>query len=117
MVREAGVRRAVFHWYSGPMDVLRDLVDQGYLISATPAVRYSPNHKLAVVETPLENLVLETDCPVEYLGKKSRPMDVIEVCREVASLKGVPCRRVAEVTTGNVLRLLGDRLSYRGARA
>ena len=66
MVKEAGLKKAVFHWYTGTSSVLRDIIDSGYYISVTPAVAYHEEHRRAVKETPLERLLLETDCPVVY---------------------------------------------------
>ena len=37
MVRESGVEKAVFHWYSGPPDILDNIIDNGFFISATPS--------------------------------------------------------------------------------
>jgi len=109
MVMAAGIRRAVFHWYSGPLEVLEEIVGNGYFISATPAVQYSPPHREAVSFAPVGSLVLETDSPVEYRGTPSRPADVAEVCRAVALLKGLSAEEVAKATTENALRLFGDR--------
>ena len=110
MAREAGIRRAIFHWYSGPADVLMNIIQEGYFISATPAVKYSTKHRDAVSLTPLTNLVLETDCPVEYSGVESRPADVVEVCQEVAFLKAVSFGEAAATTTENALKIFGGRL-------
>ena len=38
LVQEARLEKAVFHWFTGPSSVLRDIIAQGYFISATPAV-------------------------------------------------------------------------------
>jgi TatD DNase family protein len=38
LVQEAQLEKVVFHWYTGTSSVLRDIVSQGYFISATPAV-------------------------------------------------------------------------------
>src|SRR4030043_159410 len=42
MVMERKVKRAVFHWYTGPLLTLERILSGGYFISATPALRYSP---------------------------------------------------------------------------
>lgn len=99
LLREYRVRRAVFHWYSGPLDVLDRLLAEGYLISVTPAVESSPKHRDAVLATPLDRLLLETDSPVSYRGRESAPADVVRVCREVALLKQVAPEEVATVTS------------------
>ncbi len=38
LAKECGVEKAVFHWFSGPEDVLDGILDSGYYVSATPAV-------------------------------------------------------------------------------
>ncbi len=38
MVREREIKRAVFHWYSGPIGLLDEIMGMGYLISGTPAL-------------------------------------------------------------------------------
>ena len=88
---------------------MRDIVSQGYFISATPAVEYHEEHRRAVKEIPLERMLLETDSPVVYrrgseFEYESRPADVIRSLRGAAELKGVSEAQIAEVTTANALR-------------
>jgi TatD DNase family protein len=110
LVKEAGVSKAVFHWYTGFSSVLREIIAEGYFISATPAAEYHDEHKRAIKETPLENLLLETDCPVTY-GREtryeSRPSDIIRALGAVAQLKGLARGVVAEQTTRNAISLFG----------
>lgn len=110
MVRDAGIRLAVFHWYSGPLDVLHEILTKGYYVSATPAVEFSEAHRRAIMETPLENLLLETDSPVKYRGTASRPIDVVKTLEGVAKLKGVDKTAVAEITTENAIKVFGFKL-------
>jgi TatD DNase family protein len=58
MVCEAGLKKAVFHWYSGPMGVLTGIIENGYSISATPALVYSPRHREAIKRMPMEGVLL-----------------------------------------------------------
>lgn len=101
LLLEARISKAVFHWFSGPPEVLRDLLDHGYLISATPAAAYSEKHRTAVSEAPLTRILLETDCPESYEGKRSEPADVLRALRAVAGIKQVAEAEVAEVTAAN----------------
>jgi len=73
MVKERKVKRAVFHWYSGPVDLLDKILSMGYFISATPALVYSPPHREAIQRAPIERILLETDTPVSYQGREARP--------------------------------------------
>lgn len=110
LVKESKVGKAVFHWYTGFSGVLREIIAEGYFISATPAGEYHDEHRRAIKEAPLENLLLETDSPVTY-GRESkyesRPSDVIRALGAVAQLKGLEKEIVAEQTTVNAVRLFG----------
>jgi TatD DNase family protein len=101
LAREHGPERVIFHWYSGPLDTLHDLLDSGYLISATPAAEFSRHHRTALAETPLERIVIETDSPVSYHGKKAEPADLLLTLRSLAEIKDLPEGETARVTTEN----------------
>jgi len=111
-VVEAGVAKAVFHWYTGTSGVLRDIIAHGYYLSVTPAVDYHEEHRRAVKETPLSQLLLETDTPVVYARGRdgefsSSPSDVQRSLRGAAALKGLSEAELAEAATGNAKRLFG----------
>ncbi len=108
LVEEAHLEKAVFHWYTGPSSVLRDIVGQGYFISATPAVEYHEEHRRAVKEIPLERLLLETDSPVIYrrgseIEYEAKPAHIIRALKGVVELRGVGEAKIAEITTTNAL--------------
>ncbi len=112
MVREAGLNKAVFHWYTGTSGVLRDIIDSGYYISVTPAVEYHEEHRRAVKETPPEKLLLETDSPVVYArGREGEftagPADVLRSLKGAAALKGLSEGELAAATTENARKLFG----------
>jgi TatD DNase family protein len=102
LVKEAGIEKAVFHWFTGFSGVLKDILEAGYLISATPAAEYHEEHRRAIKETTLDKLLLETDCPVTY-GREnkysSQPADVIRSLKAVAALKGTDESTIARQTT------------------
>ncbi|MDY7031703.1 MAG: TatD family hydrolase [Thermodesulfobacteriota bacterium] len=103
LTRDAKISKAVFHWYSGPLEVLESILNSGYLISATPAAEYSEKHQRAIMKTPLERILIETDAPVEYQGKRSEPADLLRSLDAVSKLKGVQRETVADITTRNGL--------------
>jgi TatD DNase family protein len=103
MILEGGVRRAVFHWYNASPELLQEILSSGYYVSATPALRYSPPHQEAMKEAPIGRILVETDCPVSFGGKESRPSDVIVTVEELARIKGMPVSEVAEITYRNTV--------------
>jgi len=98
--------KAVFHWFTGFSSVLRDIIDGGYFVSATPATEYHEEHRRAVKEAPLQRLLLETDCPVTY-GREARyesqPADILRGLEAVSQLKGIVKATIAEQTTRNAI--------------
>lgn len=109
-VKDKGVHKAVFHWFSGSLETLKRVLAAGYLVSATPALEYSRAHKAAIKEAPLEALMLETDSPVRYHGKVSEPADVVKTLRFVAELKGLSEEEVASKTTENAKNFFNMRI-------
>ena len=112
LVEEAELEKVVFHWYTGTSSVLRDIISQGYFISATPAVAYHDEHRRAVKGIPLDRLLLETDSPVVYrrgseFEYQARPADILQALRGVARLKGMSETQIAEITTTNAMKLFG----------
>ncbi len=112
LIKEAQLEKAVFHWYTGTSSVLRDIVNQGYFVSATPAVEYHAEHQRAIKEIPLERLLLETDSPVIYrrgseFEYESKPADVLRALKGVARLKHMSEAKIGEITTNNALKFFG----------
>jgi len=116
LTKASGVEFAVFHWYTGPSNVLREILDAGYFVSATIATEYHAEHRRAVKETPLDRLLLETDCPVMYQGHRSEPADVVRSLQAAAAIKDLPADAVAETTTRNAVSLfrmsINDEYTY-----
>lgn len=116
LVDEAELENVVFHWFTGPSSVLRDIIAKCYFLSATQAIEYHGEHRRVVRETPLERLLLETDSPVTYrrgteFEYSARPAHVLRVLKEVANLTGVDEAHIADITTANADALFGLNLS------
>jgi len=101
MVVDADIKKAVFHWYSGPENVLSRIIEDGYFVSATPALAFSKAHREAIIKAPLERILIETDSPVKYRYQTSEPADLIETLRQLAQLKGLSQDQVARITVEN----------------
>ena len=57
MTKAAGVRRALFHWYSGPVDILDQILDAGFYVSTSLSVAYSPESRRAMARAPVERIL------------------------------------------------------------
>jgi len=108
MVKAAGIKSAVFHWYSGPLDILQQIIRAGFMISATPALYYSPQHQEALKNAPLQNILIETDSPVFYQnsegGFNAGPKDVVRTLGLLAQIKNKPEEEVKLITSQNAVK-------------
>lgn len=103
VLRRHDVPGAVFHWYDGPLDTLRLILDSGFYVSATPAAEYSKGHRAVLAEAPMERILVETDSPVHLrrLGRGSEPADVWLTVHALAEIKGMEPGEVAGIATRN----------------
>jgi len=114
IVRDTGIEKAVFHWFTGFSSVLRGILERGYFVSCTPAAEYHEEHRRAIKETPLDLLLLETDCPVVYGREtkyRSQPSDIIRSLKSAALLKKTVEIDVARQTTYNAARLFNIKIT------
>ncbi len=77
------------HWYSGPTDVLHNLIDLGCYFSINPAIYYSTGHQNALEIVPLERLLTESDGDVFYkpLNLLGEPSIIPVVINKICELK------------------------------
>ena len=115
LIQDVGTDKSVFHWFTGFSSVLRDIIDGGYFVSATPAAEYHEEHRRAVKEAPLQRLLLETDCPVTY-GRtaryESQPADILRGLEAVSQLKGIDEATIAEQTTRNAINFFSLDIAF-----
>jgi len=60
---EYEIEDVVFHWYSGPVDLIPDILAQGYYFSVNEAMCLSKNGRAIIKKIPRERLLTETDAP------------------------------------------------------
>jgi TatD DNase family protein len=104
---ETGVEKAMFHWYTGPVNLIPEIVGSGYYVSINPALKIQEKHRRIAVASPLEGIVFESDGPYNYSGLRLSPLMIPEAVSIVAELKNVPEELVWENAARNSRRLLG----------
>ena len=108
--RGRGVR-GVFHAFSDGLESYRRLRECGdFIFGVGGVVTFKKSPLTEVVrEIPLEELVLETDCPyltpVPFRGQRNESAYIPYICAKVAELKGVTPEEVAAQTTENAERM------------
>lgn len=102
-------RRGVIHCFTGTIEDAAKYADLGFLISITGIVTFGKTLATAVKEIPLEQMMIETDCPylspVPLRGQRNEPANVALVAQAIADIKGISLAEVARVTTANARQL------------
>ncbi|ENQ3080791.1 TatD family hydrolase [Bacillus sp. WLY-B-L8] len=103
----------IMHCFSGSVEVAKQCVEMNFLISLGGPVTFknAKKPKEVAMEIPMEQLLIETDCPYltphPFRGKRNEPSYVKLVAEEIAKLKGLSYEEVAVKTTENAKKLFG----------
>ena len=101
----------VIHCFTGTEDQAKQFVAMGAYISFSGVVTFKNTQELqrAAMSVPLENMLIETDCPflapVPHRGKRNEPSFVVETAKTIARIKGCSVDEVASKTTENAKKL------------
>ncbi len=110
ILQKTGYTKGVMHCFGSDADYAKKMVELGLMISFTGNITYKNNKKgrQAVQATPIEKLMLETDCPFlspePRRGKTNQPANIPFIADKVAELKSLSIEEVAEITTENANR-------------
>lgn len=113
IVKEFPGVRGVFHCFSGSVELAKELVKLGWMISFTGVLTYKNARKAVEVAQAigLEHLMIETDspymAPVPHRGKRNDSGYVLHVCEKLAELKGLSTQECARITLENGKRFFG----------
>lgn len=83
------VPKVLFHWYTGPDDVLDSICSVGYFVSINPSARIQPKHREVARRAEIGCILSESDGPYNYRGIFLEPSMVKDVIRLIAELKGM----------------------------
>ncbi len=103
----AGEMGGLFHCFSGGPDAAKRCLDLGFGISLAGPLTFRNAVKPVEVarQTPLEHILLETDCPflspAPYRGKRNEPSYILETYKKLSEIKKVSLEELKESLLGN----------------
>lgn len=116
MLKKMHIKKAHFHWYTGPVDLLKRIMDEGWTVSFSVVIEYQKEIQQLAKQIPLEYILIETDTPVAYPladkeGKGKRfsatPADVFRTLKALSAVKQQPIEDVLNIVNENARRLFG----------
>lgn len=78
LLSEYEIKNVIFHWYSGPTELIPEMLSHGYYFSINEAMCRSKNGQAIIEKIPQDRILTETDAPynertdirkvLQYLG-------------------------------------------------
>jgi len=96
--------KAVFHCFTDTADVLQKILNSGWIVSYTGIVTFknAKDVRIAVKNTPLNKMMIETDCPflapVPHRGKRCEPAFARNTAGTIAEIKQCSLEELAQTT-------------------
>ena len=103
------IRRAIIHWYSGPVDILHALIQYGAYFTVGVEALYSEHIKTIAREIPDRLLLTETDNPggLKWLGGAlGMPQDLLKVIEVLAEVRNSTAASMVRTVHANFVRLI-----------
>jgi len=107
LLDEGSAERVVLHCFSGDASIATACAARGWFLSFAGNLTYPKNHHLreAAAATPLDQLLVETDSPFlapqAIRGRDNSPANVVEVIREIATVRAISFEAVRDATSAN----------------
>jgi len=113
LLEKYDLRRAIIHWYSGPLDILQAMIDFGCYFTIGVEVLYSDYIKEITKLIPDHLLLTETDNPgaLKWLNKNEEigmPAAIQNVVDKVAELRQSTSKLIEHLIHANFSRMIKD---------
>ena len=77
ILKKYSIKNVIFHWYTGPLGLIEDIVNEGYYFSINEAMTATISGKKIIDKIPINRILTETDLPY---NKKSNIANAIFNC-------------------------------------
>ncbi|MBI2534188.1 MAG: TatD family hydrolase [Deltaproteobacteria bacterium] len=118
LLEKYDIQRAIIHWYSGPMDILRGMIQFGCCFTIGVEVLYSDHIKAIAKAVPDHLLLTETDNPggLKWLkGEVGMPRAIANVVDALAELRQSTPGLIMQTVQANFSRMIQDNPSLKDA--
>ena len=107
------MRRAIIHWYSGPLDIRQAMIEFGCYFTIAVEVLFSDYIKAIAKAEPDHLLLTETDNPeaLRWLKKNNEigmPAAIKDVVQSVAELRQSTPEKIDALVQANFARLIAE---------
>ena len=107
LLEEFNIQGAVFHWYSGSLTVLDQIVQAGHYFSINPAMIRSKNGRNIINHIPLNRILTESDGPhIQLRNQPVCPSDITVILEALRDIWGMSFQEADRQVWANFMKLL-----------
>ena len=100
--------KGVVHCFTGSWEQAREYMDMGFYLGFNGLI-FKLNLDEIIKKTPLERILIETDCPFltppQAKSSRNEPIFVRYIAQKIAEIKKEPFKKIMEATTKNAMDL------------
>ncbi|MFY0689690.1 MAG: TatD family hydrolase [Cyclobacteriaceae bacterium] len=109
LLKDYQIRNAIFHWYSGGLKLIDQIVDSGYFLSVNPAMIRSESGKKIIQRIPKEFILTESDGPfIDINNQPVKPRDIETVLTHLSTMFNCGVSEVNDLITKNFEKLISQ---------
>ena len=83
MLCEFNIENVIFHWYSGPVDLIPSIISRGYYLSINEVMTVSKNGRSIIENIPRTRILTESDAPFNSKADIRKALKNIQMTEDV----------------------------------
>lgn len=108
ILKKYNIKFAVFHWYSGSIKTLKEIVDNGYYFSINPSMLQSQKGKEILNNIPFDRMLYESDGPFTKYNKRiTEPNNLEDIYNDFNNFYSID--NFKEIVFNNFKKILVER--------
>jgi len=100
------IKSVYFHWYTGPIDLLKEIESVGYLIGINLAALFQDKHRKIIEEADINNILTESDAPYIYKNNPLHPRDLDKLYSLISNIKNISEQNLQNIIRKNTSKFL-----------
>jgi len=100
----------LFHWYTGPEQLLREIKDHGYFISINPSVIIQLKQRKIIEKASEEIILTESDGPYVYRSLRLDSTMIPQTLEIISKIKKLSIDEVSQIISSNYDRYMKKRM-------
>ena len=83
ILRKYGIKNVIFHWYSGPLGLIDEIIRDGYYFSINEAMTTTISGRKIISRIPQDRILTESDAPFNLKSDISQAMHNIGISETI----------------------------------